>query len=101
MAYVYNVEPNTKGKVVLHTTHGDIDIELWSEQAPIACRNFIQLCMDGYYDRTIFHRIVKKMMIQGGDPTGTGYGSARLSVFHSKEANPSLTDPSRTKSARG
>lgn len=41
MAYVYNVEPNTNGKVVLHTTAGDVDIELWSEQAPLACP---QLC---------------------------------------------------------
>ena len=75
MAYVYNVEPNTNGKVVLHTTAGDVDIELWSEQAPLACRNFIQLCLEHYYDNTIFHRVIKKMMIQGGDPTGTGMGS--------------------------
>ena len=74
MAYIYNVEPNTNGKVVLHTTSGDVDIELWSDQAPIACRNFVQLCMEGYYNNTIFHRIIKKMMIQGGDPTGTGQG---------------------------
>lgn len=74
MAYIYNVEPNTNGKVVLHTTGGDIDIELWSDQAPLACRNFVQLCLEGYYNNTIFHRIIKQMMIQGGDPTGTGQG---------------------------
>ena len=74
MAYVYNVEPNTNGKVVLHTSHGDIDIELWSDQAPVTCRNFVQLCLEGYYDNTIFDRIIKNMMIQGGDPTGTGQG---------------------------
>ena len=74
MAYIYNVEPNTNGKVVLHTTNGDIDIELWADQAPIACRNFVQLCMEGYYNNTVSHRIIKKMMIQGGDPTGTGQG---------------------------
>ena len=74
MAYIYNVEPNTNRKVVLHTTNGDIDIELWADQAPIACRNFVQLCMEGYYNNTVFHRIIKKMMIQGGDPTGTGQG---------------------------
>ena len=51
MAYIYNVEPNTNGKVVLHTTNGDIDIELWADQAPIACRNFVQLCMEGYYNK--------------------------------------------------
>lgn len=81
MAYVYNVEPNTNGKVVLHTTAGDVDIELWSEQAPLACRNFVQLCLEHYYDKTLFHRVIKKMMIQGGDPTGTGQGIVSLSPF--------------------
>ncbi|KNB44041.1 peptidyl-prolyl cis-trans isomerase [Blastocystis sp. subtype 4] len=78
MAYVYNVEPNTNGKVVLHTTAGDVDIELWSEQAPLACRNFIQLCLEHYYDNTIFHRVLKKLLIQGGDPTGTGRGGESI-----------------------
>ena len=81
MAYVYNVEPNTNGKVVLHTTAGDVDIELWSEQAPLACRNFVQLCIEHYYDKTLFHRVIKKMMIQGGDPTGTGQGNILLLSF--------------------
>lgn len=54
------------------TSIGDIDIELWGKECPLACRNFIQLCMEGYYDNTIFHRIVKEFMVQGGDPTGTG-----------------------------
>ena len=43
----------------MKTSVGDIDIELWSKETPKACRNFIQLCMEGYYDETIFHRIVK------------------------------------------
>jgi hypothetical protein len=46
-------------QVLLVTTMGDLDIELWCKEAPLACRNFIQLCMEGYYDNTIFHRIVK------------------------------------------
>ena len=56
------------------TTVGDIDVELWSKEAPRACRNFIQLCMEGYYDGSIFHRVVKDFIVQGGDPTGTGHG---------------------------
>ena len=80
MAYIYNVEPNTNGKVVLHTSAGDVDIELWSDQAPLACRNFVQLCLEHYYDNTIFHRIIPKMMIQGGDPTGTGQGIHFISL---------------------
>lgn len=40
----------------------------------MACRNFVQLCLEGYYDGTTFHRVIKGMMVQGGDPTGTGTG---------------------------
>jgi len=68
----------TTGKVVLHTTLGPLDVELWSTQVPKACRNFIQLCLEGYYDKTIFHRMVKDYLVQGGDPTGTGYGGESI-----------------------
>lgn len=74
MSTVYVLEPPTKGKVVLDTTHGPLDIELWPKEAPKAVRNFVQLCVDGYYDNTIFHRIIKGFLIQGGDPTGSGTG---------------------------
>ncbi len=67
-------EPPTNGKVILFTSHGEIDIELWSREAPLACRNFIQLCLEDYYKNTIFHRMIPAFMIQGGDPTGTGTG---------------------------
>jgi len=68
MSGIYNKEPPTSGKVILQTTHGDLEIELWTKEAPKACRNFIQLCLEGYYDNTIFHRIVKDFLIEGGDP---------------------------------
>ena len=74
MSNIYVTEPATVGKVLLHTSAGDIDIELWSKEAPKACRNFVQLCLEGQYDETIFHRIIKGFMLQGGDPTGTGTG---------------------------
>lgn len=67
------------GKVILHTTAGDIEIELWGKETPKTCRNFIQLCMEGYYDNTIFHRIVPGFIVQGGDPTGTGQGNSSIS----------------------
>jgi hypothetical protein len=41
-----------------------------------AVRNFVQLCLEGYYDGTTFHRIIKDFMVQGGDPTGTGSGGS-------------------------
>ncbi|KAG0099136.1 hypothetical protein BGZ93_009020 [Podila epicladia] len=79
MSNIYLLEPHTSGKVILHTSAGDIAIELWPKEAPKACRNFIQLCMEGYYTNTIFHRIVAGFIIQGGDPEGTGEGGE--SVF--------------------
>lgn len=65
-------------QVLLKTTVGDIDVELWSKEAPKACRNFVQLCLEGYYDKTIFHRVVKGFIAQGGDPTGTGTGGKSI-----------------------
>ncbi|KAH9975781.1 cyclophilin-like domain-containing protein [Lactifluus volemus] len=64
----------TYGRVLLDTTAGDIDIELWSKEAPKACRNFIALAMEGYYDGVIFHRVVPDFLVQTGDRTGTGAG---------------------------
>ncbi|KAL7592915.1 hypothetical protein Lser_V15G33691 [Lactuca serriola] len=90
MSSIYVSEPPTKGKVVLQTNYGAIDIELWPKEAPKAVRNFVQLCVDGYYDGTIFHRIIKSFMVQGGDPTGTGtggesiYGGTFSDEFHSR-----------------
>lgn len=74
MSTVYVLEPPTRGKVVLNTTCGPLDIELWPKEAPKAVRNFVQLCLEGYYDSTIFHRIIKDFIVQGGDPTGSGTG---------------------------
>ncbi|KAG0293743.1 Peptidyl-prolyl isomerase cwc27 [Linnemannia gamsii] len=78
MSNIYLLEPHTNGKVILHTTYGDISIELWPKEAPKACRNFVQLCMEGYYNDTIFHRIVANFIVQGGDPEGTGLGGESI-----------------------
>ncbi|KAM0864212.1 hypothetical protein ACQ4PT_044070 [Festuca glaucescens] len=47
---------------------------MWAKEAPKATRNFVQLCLEGYYDGTLFHRVIKSFLIQGGDPTGSGTG---------------------------
>mmetsp|Transcript_36307 Transcript_36307/g.58272 ORF Transcript_36307/g.58272 Transcript_36307/m.58272 type:complete len:522 (+) Transcript_36307:50-1615(+) len=86
----YAVEPPTYGKVLLHTTVGDIDIELWPKQAPKACRNFVQLAMEEYYNGCIFHRVIPNFMVQTGDPSNTGnggesiYGIPFKDEFHSR-----------------
>jgi len=54
--------------VVLHTPSGKIVIELFPEDAPGHVENFLSLTESGFYDRTVFHRIIKDFMIQGGDP---------------------------------
>ena len=78
MSSIYNLEPITKGKVLLYTSHGDIEIELWARETPKSCRNFVQLCLEGYYDNVIFHRLVKGFCLQGGDSTGTGSGGESI-----------------------
>jgi len=60
--------------VVLQTTQGMIEIKLRPSVAPKACENFLELVEKSYYNGIIFHRVIKKFMIQGGDPTGTGRG---------------------------
>ena len=50
-----------------------------------AVRNFVQLCLEGYYNGTVFHRVVKDFMIQGGDPTGTGKGGESIYGGHFRD----------------
>ncbi|KAL7095084.1 hypothetical protein ACP275_10G002600 [Erythranthe tilingii] len=78
MSTIYVSEPATKGKVLLTTSYGPVEIELWPKEAPKAVRNFVQLCLEGYYDGTVFHRVIKPFLVQGGDPTGTGEGGQSI-----------------------
>ncbi len=59
---------------ILHTTAGDITIALNIKETPITANNFITLSQKNFYDNTIFHRVIKGFMIQGGDPKGDGTG---------------------------
>ncbi|KAK9171304.1 Cyclophilin type peptidyl-prolyl cis-trans isomerase/CLD family protein [Cryptosporidium meleagridis] len=65
-------------QVILHTTKGDITLELYPEIAPKACENFSVHCFNGYYNNCIFHRVIKGFMIQTGDPTGQGIGGVSI-----------------------
>jgi len=64
--------------MVLETSEGTIELNLFCDVAPKACENFIGLVNKGYYDGVIFHRVIKGFMIQGGDPTGTGAGGESI-----------------------
>jgi peptidyl-prolyl cis-trans isomerase SDCCAG10 len=78
MSAIYNLEPQPTASVIIHTTRGELSVELFAKQTPLTCRNFLQLALDGYYDNTIFHRLVPGFILQGGDPTGTGNGGESI-----------------------
>jgi peptidyl-prolyl cis-trans isomerase-like 3 len=64
--------------VVLHTSLGDVKLELFCDTAPRTSYNFLALAGSGYYDNTLFHRNIKGFMLQGGDPTGKGKGGQSI-----------------------
>lgn len=61
-------------KAIIKTNKGEINLNLFSEAAPVTVLNFINLANRGFYNNTIFHRVIEYFMAQGGDPTGTGMG---------------------------
>jgi peptidyl-prolyl cis-trans isomerase B (cyclophilin B) len=64
----------------VETNMGTFSFEFFPEDAPGTVENFVQLARDGFYDGTIFHRVIDGFMIQGGDPTGTGTGGPGYSI---------------------
>ncbi|XP_066249987.1 peptidyl-prolyl cis-trans isomerase-like 1 [Euwallacea similis] len=64
--------------VQFETTMGEFVVELYWKHAPQTCRNFAELTRRGYYNNTVFHRVIRDFMIQGGDPTGTGKGGTSI-----------------------
>ncbi|KAL0474208.1 hypothetical protein QR685DRAFT_433104 [Neurospora intermedia] len=68
----------TGTSAVIHTTYGDIHIRLFPDAAPKAVENFVTHAKRGYYNNTIFHRVIRKFMIQGGDPLGDGTGGESI-----------------------
>ena len=73
------MEVKNPGATMEVENFGTVKIELYPDKAPQTVANFIALANRGFYDGLTFHRIVKDFMIQGGDPEGTGEGSAKLS----------------------
>ncbi|SJX64190.1 related to Cyclophilin-16 [Sporisorium reilianum f. sp. reilianum] len=78
MTSQYVTEPPTSGLVELHTSKGAIRIELFAHQTPLACRNFLTLALEGFYDGLVFHRLLPGFIIQSGDPSGTGDGGESI-----------------------
>ena len=67
----------TKCKVKIQTMLGDIVVRLYDE-TPIHRDNFLKLAKEGYYDGTLFHRVIKDFMIQGGDPDSKGAPAGKM-----------------------
>lgn len=68
----------TGNAAIIHTTYGDIHVRLFPDAAPKAVENFVTHSKKGYYNGTIFHRVIRKFMIQGGDPMGDGTGGESI-----------------------
>lgn len=78
MSFVYVPEPQTKGKIILKTTFGDLEVGLWTKECPKATRNFVQLCLDKYYDDNLFFRVERNFIAISGDPTNSGEGGKSI-----------------------
>ncbi len=68
------IDTKKKYTATFKTDKGDIVVHLFADKTPKTVNNFVFLVREGFYDDTIFHRVIKDFMVQGGDPTGTGRG---------------------------
>ncbi len=89
---VINIMTESKSLVTLQTSLGNIELELYPDQAPKTVENFVKLAKEGFYENTKFHRVIKDFMIQGGDPYTKGedtsvYGTGGPGYKFADEAN--------------
>lgn len=68
------IDPTKEYEAVIRTEKGDLRLRLFADESPVTVNNFVFLAREGFYDGTIFHRVLQDFMAQGGDPTGTGGG---------------------------
>ena len=69
-----SIDPKKKYSATLQTDKGEIILELFANKAPNTVNNFVFLSREGFYNGTVFHRVIADFMAQGGDPTGSGSG---------------------------
>ena len=68
------IDKTKKYQALMSTSEGVITIELYSDKTPVTVNNFVSLAKSSFYNNTVFHRVIKDFMIQGGDPKGDGTG---------------------------
>lgn len=74
----FSIEQRLGTAATIHTNMGDISVRLFPQQTPKTVENFVTHARNGYYNNTIFHRVIRKFMIQGGDPLGDGTGGTSI-----------------------
>ena len=83
-----SIDTAKKFTATLETSRGSIVVDLFPSDAPKTVNNFVFLARDGFYDGTVFHRVLPDFMIQGGDPTGTGRGGPGYRFEDETKGNP-------------
>jgi peptidyl-prolyl cis-trans isomerase B (cyclophilin B) len=84
----HGIDANKKYSATFETSRGNIEVDLFAKEAPKTVNNFVFLAREGFYDGTIFHRVLDNFMIQGGDPTGTGRGGPGYKFEDEFKGNP-------------
>ena len=82
------IDPTKTYKVMIESSKGVIDLELYPQHAPKTVNNFVFLAREGFYDGVSFHRVIDHFMIQGGDPTGSGRGGPGYRFEDEVQGNP-------------
>ncbi|MBL7977003.1 MAG: peptidylprolyl isomerase [Bacteroidetes Order II. Incertae sedis bacterium] len=77
----------------IETSKGNIELELYPAYAPKTVNNFVFLARQGFYNGTVFHRVIPDFMVQGGDPTGTGRGGPGYRFEDEFAGNPLVHEP--------
>jgi len=85
--FSFSVFANENPKVIIETSKGNIEVELFQDKAPENVRNFLQYVNGGYYDGLIFHRVIKGFMIQTGGYDAQGKARATLPPVRNESAN--------------
>ncbi len=83
-----SIDPAKNYTATFDTTAGQIVCELYASDAPMTVNNFVFLARDGFYNGTVFHRVISDFMVQGGDPTGTGRGGPGYRFADETSGNP-------------
>jgi peptidyl-prolyl cis-trans isomerase B (cyclophilin B) len=83
-----SIDPGKKYTVTLDTSKGAIVCDLFAKDAPKTVNNFVFLAREGFYNGTLFHRVIADFMVQGGDPTATGTGGPGYRFEDETKNNP-------------